>query len=110
MHQVLKSAAMRALLLEYADYPFNYPVLLRTVRGDEFLFHAIVAHQASVAVVGEHQALADTLVGVSYRVRRATPNQRHSFFIGTLIASICSPCRIERINSRPWQGFSGSLS
>jgi hypothetical protein len=53
----LESMAMHALLLQGADHPYHHPVLLWAVRGDEFLFEGIIAHQTGVIATGKYQTV-----------------------------------------------------
>lgn len=55
--QRLESMTVDALLLERPDYELHHAVLLRTVRGDEFLSQAVATHQARVVAAREDQAV-----------------------------------------------------
>ena len=50
-----KAVAMHALLFDRPDQPFDHTVLLRAMRGNEFLLQAVALHQCGVAARGEHQ-------------------------------------------------------
>ena len=53
----LEAVPVGALLLQGSDEPLDHAVLLRAVRGDEFLLQAIAAHQTRVMAAGEDQAV-----------------------------------------------------
>lgn len=48
---------MHALLLELSDHAFDYAILLRAVRGDEFLAQPATSDQRRVMATGEHQSI-----------------------------------------------------
>lgn len=56
----LNAMTVYALLFEGADDPFNHPVLLRAMRGDERLLQAIAANPPRVIAAGEDQAVVRT--------------------------------------------------
>ena len=57
MGLALEAMPVHALLLQCPDHPFNHPVLLWAVRGDELLLRAIATRQARVDRAGEYHAV-----------------------------------------------------
>lgn len=53
----LEPVAVHALVFERSDHAFDHAVLLRAVRGDEFLLQTIALDQRRVAAAGEHQSV-----------------------------------------------------
>lgn len=66
-----EAVSMHALLFQSSNQSLNQTVLLRRVRGDEFLPQAVAAHQRGIAATGEHQAIVGT-----QQKRRLDPAQR----------------------------------
>ncbi|SOC20624.1 hypothetical protein SAMN05877809_1138 [Rhodobacter sp. JA431] len=53
----IEAVAVTALLLDRPDDALQHAVLLRAMRGDELVLHAIAAHQRREVATGKNQAI-----------------------------------------------------
>lgn len=52
-----KAVTMNALLFNGSDQSFDHPVLLRAMRGNEFLLQPVALHQSGIAARSEDQPI-----------------------------------------------------